>query len=303
MGPTWVLSAADGPHVGPRNFAIRIYWWQLKIWPSLHCPPLKWSMQEPSLRHGWFQLRISLAPAYRIQGSPQNNRWAIAGRNENTTNNTGVRLTPLGTYSMPSLVATRRHWKYPLPTAEFAPFTLPNRVKARSSFCLPTPQAKVKVMGFHNHPFHFSQVSFIWFLPRFEWGMGIFIGSWGEIWQRWLISKMIYDYKLSSHLFLIFLKPLPTTSLVSHTERTSGGNCSNLDPVSFVWCIVGFVRSILQIPQWIIQISHNALFCNKCAHFWYKMVHCGIWDWCILGFVRLVCIKTVFQVHVHIFPL
>ena len=25
MGPTWVLSAPDGPHVGPMNFAIRGY--------------------------------------------------------------------------------------------------------------------------------------------------------------------------------------------------------------------------------------------------------------------------------------
>ena len=28
MGPTWVLSAPDGPHVGPKNFIIRedMYW-------------------------------------------------------------------------------------------------------------------------------------------------------------------------------------------------------------------------------------------------------------------------------------
>ena len=25
MGPTWVLSAPDGPHVGPMNLAIRVY--------------------------------------------------------------------------------------------------------------------------------------------------------------------------------------------------------------------------------------------------------------------------------------
>ena len=25
-----------------------------------------------------------------------------------------------------------------------------------------------------------------------------------------------------------------------------------------------------------------------CAHFCYKMVHCGIWDWCIVGYVRWV---------------
>ena len=26
MGPTWVLSAPDGPHVGPMNFAIWVHW-------------------------------------------------------------------------------------------------------------------------------------------------------------------------------------------------------------------------------------------------------------------------------------
>ena len=37
-----------------------------------------------------------------------------------------------------------------------------------------------------------------------------------------------------------------------------------------------------QIPQCIRWISHNAPFCNRnvhtCAHFCYKMVHCGIWN-------------------------
>ena len=29
MGPTWVLSSPDGPHVGPMNFAIRgVSWWR-----------------------------------------------------------------------------------------------------------------------------------------------------------------------------------------------------------------------------------------------------------------------------------
>ena len=26
MGPTWVLSVPDGPHVGPMNLAIRVYY-------------------------------------------------------------------------------------------------------------------------------------------------------------------------------------------------------------------------------------------------------------------------------------
>ena len=53
-------------------------------------------------------------------------------------------------------------------------------------------------------------------------------------------------------------------------------------------------RSISQIQQYITQISHNAPLCNRnvhtCAHFCYKVVHCRIWDRCIVGFVR--CILT-----------
>ena len=31
MGPTWVLSAPDGPHVGPMNIAIRLGLWHMAI--------------------------------------------------------------------------------------------------------------------------------------------------------------------------------------------------------------------------------------------------------------------------------
>ena len=38
------------------------------------------------------------------------------------------------------------------------------------------------------------------------------------------------------------------------------------------------------------NISNNAPFCNRtvhaCAYFCHKMVHCGIWDWCIVGCLR-----------------
>ena len=51
-------------------------------------------------------------------------------------------------------------------------------------------------------------------------------------------------------------------------------------------------RPISQIPECICAISHNATFCNRnvhmCAHFCYKMVHYGIFVWCIVGFVRWV---------------
>ena len=51
-------------------------------------------------------------------------------------------------------------------------------------------------------------------------------------------------------------------------------------------------RPVAQIPQCTIPIPHNAPFCNRnvhiCAHFCYKMVHCGIFVWCIRGFVTWV---------------
>ena len=51
MGPTWVLSAPDGPHVGPMNLAIR-EWLDYKyiILPSniLHC----WLRNPPTLLSG-----------------------------------------------------------------------------------------------------------------------------------------------------------------------------------------------------------------------------------------------------------
>ena len=44
-------------------------------------------------------------------------------------------------------------------------------------------------------------------------------------------------------------------------------------------------RPISQIPQCTSPKSHNAPFCNInvniCAHFCYKMVHCGIFAWCM----------------------
>ena len=49
-------------------------------------------------------------------------------------------------------------------------------------------------------------------------------------------------------------------------------------------------RSISQIPQCTSPISQNVPLCNRnvcmCAHFCHKMVHCGIFIWCIVGLVK-----------------
>ena len=48
-------------------------------------------------------------------------------------------------------------------------------------------------------------------------------------------------------------------------------------------------RPVSQIPQCTSPISHNATFCGRNvqmrAHFCYKMVHCVIFVWCIVGLV------------------
>ena len=36
------------------------------------------------------------------------------------------------------------------------------------------------------------------------------------------------------------------------------------------------------------NIPQCTILQQKCAHFCCKMVHCGIWDWCIVGFVQQV---------------
>ena len=43
-----------------------------------------------------------------------------------------------------------------------------------------------------------------------------------------------------------------------------------------------------QIPQCTCLISHNALFRTGMCTFLFWMVHCGIWDRCTVGFVKLV---------------
>ena len=57
-------------------------------------------------------------------------------------------------------------------------------------------------------------------------------------------------------------------------------------------------RPVAQIPQCTSPVSHNVPICSRnvyiCAHFCYKMVHYGIFVWCIVGFVKQVYFEFVF---------
>ena len=58
----------------------------------------------------------------------------------------------------------------------------------------------------------------------------------------------------------------------------------------------------LTIPTMYQQISHNAPFCDRnvhmCEHFCNKMVHSGMWHWCIAGCVRwnFCCVMCLYRV-------
>ena len=68
------------------------------------------------------------------------------------------------------------------------------------------------------------------------------------------------------------------------------------------WCSVNSEETHLnksksQIPQSISRISHNAPFFNRNVNISVKkMVHCGIWNWCIVGFVHQVYYDIGIQV-------
>ena len=84
-----------------------------------------------------------------------------------------------------------------------------------------------------------------------------------------LVTK--WEYKLSTEMIQNHVQPKHQFS--SHRIRNT---------------------SISRIPQYIGQLPHNAPFCNRnvhtCAHNCYKMVPCGIWDWCIVRFVWGYCL-------------
>ena len=65
-------------------------------------------------------------------------------------------------------------------------------------------------------------------------------------------------------------------------------------------CLLNWLNS--QIPQCTCPISHNAPFRTEICTFLFWMVHCGIWDRCIVGFVILFYYITRCLYNVTQFP-
>ena len=70
MGPTWVLSAPGGPHVGPMNLAIRVAigkspLWNSHIWQSLSLRDWRW---KAAVTLGWMGATFSGSGSWPPRG-------------------------------------------------------------------------------------------------------------------------------------------------------------------------------------------------------------------------------------------
>ena len=89
------------------------------------------------------------------------------------------------------------------------------------------------------------------------------------------------------------------------------------DSIGFRWTIFnqsvfficfrlrGWTKPMSQVPQCIKHTSHNGPLCNSnvqtCIQFCYRMLHCGISDWCIVGYVQRVnCRKSCHTINVSL---
>ena len=115
----------------------------------------------------------------------------------------------------------------------------------------------------------------------------------GSAWWHQAITCINVDFKIVWFRGKQFTASAQDTTLYNEFENYTFNITATFPRVQWVKpCISMFInRPISQIP-WCIRQYPTAPFCNRnvhtCAHFCYKIVHCGIWHWCILGFVRWV---------------
>ena len=81
---------------------------------------------------------------------------------------------------------------------------------------------------------------------------------------------------------------------VGNPYVTSGFFFPHKGPVISLSC---FNRPVAQLPHCTSPISHNAPLCNS-AHFCHKVMHCGIFVWFTVGFVRWIYSQVSFTYRV-----
>ena len=114
------------------------------------------------------------------------------------------------------------------------------------------------------------------------------------------ILKVILEMAFSTHCTQMWklngIRMTIITVMCDSTLQGGGGrDCAvGLESVmkitkSACWCDINHISSLVSnicmhnTPMVMcVWIYMNILLC---AHFSYRMVHCGIWDWCIVGFL------------------
>ena len=126
-------------------------------------------------------------------------------------------------------------------------------------------------------------------LPRLcnAWGVCL-MGGWCWWWEILWSTSMFSDEELDCTMSV-------RLHYVSRWEFLYKSNRSIHCDLVVLYLIIN--RSVSQIPQCINPISHNAPLYNRnvhmCANFCHKVVHSGIFIWCIMGFVRLIYLLTI----------
>ena len=99
------------------------------------------------------------------------------------------------------------------------------------------------------------------------------------------VTMKLFD---TSHMTLMIDHLLSKTT----SERWSfkrGSTVPAFKRILFPWCHWDkniLDRPVSQIPQCTCSISHNAPFRTEMCTFLFRMVHCGIWNRCIMGCVN-----------------
>ena len=119
--------------------------------------------------------------------------------------------------------------------------------------------------------------------------------------SRWIIKRLeenLAKIHLPDSLFYLGCRAME--SMKPYEHRRVDLKC--LEQFTNVRCAQLLSnRPISQMPQSICPISCNAPFRKEMCTFLFWMVHCGIWDMCIVGFVNLVyCRPGNEHLHLHL---
>ena len=107
---------------------------------------------------------------------------------------------------------------------------------------------------------------------------------------RWVNSQINWS-SLYTRLALVRLTYLPLDKMMAKFQRITLSAISSIDNYSFHrWIYIYLPHKSHSSP--VLYATMHHFFNNNvhmCAHFNYKMVNCGIFVWCTVGFVGWVC--------------